>query len=59
MHFAGTSQDAPIYERRYLVAGNRIHGPALVVEKSATTVVEPDYQVEVTPHGHLSITREA
>jgi N-methylhydantoinase A len=59
MHFADGSLDAPIFQRQYLATGNRIHGPALVVEKSATTVVEPGYLVDVTPHGHLSIKREA
>lgn len=47
-----------IYEREKLLAGNRISGPALVVEKGATTVLNPGFELEVTRHGNLLITRE-
>ena len=53
---AGTVR-APVYQRGELRAGNRIGGPAIVVEKTATTVIEPGFVCEVTARGHLSIRR--
>lgn len=48
----------PVYERERLLAGNRLRGPALVVEKGATTVVPPGFTLGVSRHGHLVIRRE-
>ena len=36
-------QDAPVYDRQRLQAGDRFYGPALVSEYSATTVVPSDF----------------
>ena len=47
----------PVYGRGKLRAGNRIDGPAIVVEKTATTVIEPGFACEVMAQGHLSIRR--
>ena len=47
----------PVYERGELRAGNQIGGPAVVVEKTATTVIEPGFACEVMAQGHLSIRR--
>ena len=47
----------PVYGRRKLRARNRIDGPAIVVEKTATTVIEPGFACEVMAQGHLSIRR--
>jgi len=57
LYFAGKVHRSPIYIRERLLARNRIPGPALVVEKSATTVIEPGFALEVMPHGHLKITQ--
>ena len=35
----------------------RIAGPAIIAEANATTIVEPGWQAEVTPRGHLVLTR--
>jgi N-methylhydantoinase A len=48
----------PVYKRDGLLAGNRIQGPALVVEKGATTVVELGFELEVKPQGHLRLSRQ-
>lgn len=55
LYFAGKVQRSPIYQRDQLLAGNRIPGPALVLEKGATTVIEPGYALEVMRQGHLRI----
>jgi N-methylhydantoinase A len=52
-YFAGRPRSTPVYTRDALRAGNRVIGPAIVVEKSATTVVEPAFELEVLPQGHL------
>ena len=49
----------PVYQRGELRAGNRIEGPAIVVEKTATTVIEPEFVCEVMAQGHLSIGRRS
>src|SRR3546814_8747067 len=37
--------------------GQKIDGPAIVREATATTVVEPGWQAELTTRGHLVLTR--
>ena len=45
------------YDRATLVAGSTITGPALIIDPSATTVVEPGWQAEVDKLGNLILTR--
>ncbi len=42
-----------IYARADLRPGHRIAGPALIEEDASVTVVRPDYELSVTPSGHL------
>src|SRR5258706_343638 len=49
--------DAPLYRVERLAAGNIIRGPAIITDANATTVVEPQWQAEVTAQGHLLLTR--
>ena len=53
----GEEHDTPVYDRDVLVPGNRVTGPAIVREQTATTVVEPDWQAELTAKSHLVLTR--
>jgi 5-oxoprolinase (ATP-hydrolysing) len=55
--FEGRWQRTPVYDREELRAGNRVFGPAILRERNATTVIEPDWAAEVTPHGHLVLNR--
>jgi len=55
VYFAGKKQSASIYARDALLAGNRIHGPALIEEHASTTVVMPGDRLEVDPFGNLRI----
>jgi len=55
---ARASVRTQLYNREELLAGNRIRGPAIVIEKTATTVVEPGFELEVMPQGHLSLRQE-
>jgi len=40
-------QQAPVYDRQRLAPGARFHGPALITEYSATTVVPADFSARV------------
>jgi N-methylhydantoinase A len=43
----------PVYDRAHLLAGNRIEGPALILESGATTVLHPGFTCTVDPFGNL------
>jgi N-methylhydantoinase A len=49
----GRLKRTPIYSRSALLAGNRISGPAVVTEYSATTFIPPDWRGRVDPDGNL------
>ena len=54
-HQADGFRYAPIYERKALLAGNRIKGPALIEEHASTTVLMPGDTCEVDAYGNLVI----
>jgi N-methylhydantoinase A len=43
--------------REELLAGNRVTGPAIIVEYSSTTVLPPGHSLRVDDHGNLLIER--
>jgi 5-oxoprolinase (ATP-hydrolysing) len=49
----GESIRCPVYHREDLGPGPTIHGPALVLESTATVVVEPGWRFHVEPSGLL------
>ena len=53
----GAWQDTPVFQREQLQPGQRIPGPAIICESTATTVVEPEWQAELNRYGHLLLTR--
>ena len=56
-HFTGSTHPTRVYDREHLEPGDRIVGPAIIREAIATTVIEPEWQAEVTPLDHLVLTR--
>ena len=46
-----------LYDRDSLSAGDTVTGPALIIDPSATTVVEPGWRAEVDAHFNLILTR--
>ena len=46
-YFDGAFVSANIYDRNLLRAGNRVRGPAIIVQMDATTVVHPNHTGEV------------
>jgi N-methylhydantoinase A len=49
----GRTRRTPVYNRAALLAGNRISGPAVVTEYSATTFLPPGWQCHVDRNGNL------
>ena len=53
----GTWHDAAVIRRESLHAGSEFTGPALVIEKNQTVVVEPGWQGQISAHDHIVMTR--
>ena len=53
----GESHESAIFDRDLLQPGDRIAGPAIVREATATTVVEPGWAATVTDRNHLVLER--
>lgn len=53
----GQSHEAPIFERSKLNPGDRIDGPAIILEQTGTNVLEPGWQALLTDTGNLELTR--
>ena len=56
-HMDGREHITPVFDRDGMLPGNRVAGPAIIREQTATTVVEPGWQAELTAKGHLVLTR--
>ncbi|WP_120716476.1 hydantoinase B/oxoprolinase family protein [Tsuneonella amylolytica] len=56
---AGASHRAPVYERASLSKGQRIAGPALVIDPVATLAVEPGWTARMAEGGMLVLERTA
>ncbi|MFQ5763677.1 MAG: hydantoinase B/oxoprolinase family protein [Rhodospirillales bacterium] len=57
VYIGGKWWKTPVFEREALLPGDRIDGPAVIIEANATTVVEPGWRAEVTRRGHLVLSR--
>ena len=58
IYFDGRFHDTPVYERSRLPLQARVTGPAIVDEEGSTTVVPPQWEVEVHATGHLFLHRK-
>ncbi len=52
------SRPVRVYQREQLVSGEKISGPALVLEKVSTTLIEPAWDCEVDGWGNLLLLRK-
>jgi N-methylhydantoinase A len=55
VHFNGSFQNTPVYQRSDLGAGTELNGPAIIEEFGSTTVVFPRQSLSVDPHGILVV----
>ncbi|WP_163363464.1 hypothetical protein, partial [Enterobacter cloacae] len=49
--------EAGIFRREAMNAGNKVAGPALIIEPNQTIVVEPGWQAEITARNHVLLRR--
>jgi 5-oxoprolinase (ATP-hydrolysing) len=59
MYSSGAFHDAPVYRREGLRPGDAVPGPAIIADANATTIVEPQWQAQVTTLNHLVLSRTA
>ena len=57
VYSAGKTHQAPVYDREVLKSGQQVIGPAIIIESTATTLVEPGWQATTTTMGHLVLKR--
>jgi 5-oxoprolinase (ATP-hydrolysing) len=57
MYSGGQYHDTPVYRREDIGVGMRIAGPAIVSDANATTVVEPEWRMEILPGGEILLER--
>jgi len=50
-------QSAPVFDRQALQPGDRVLGPAIIVEPTGTNVLEPGWEAELTAQNHLFLRR--
>ena len=55
--FGGEERETPVYRRQALGPGAALDGPAVVLESTATTVVEPGWRATLAPSGDLVLER--
>lgn len=56
--FDAVARDTQVFDRAKLQPGDRLHGPAIVHEVLATTVVDPGWRAEVLARGELLLVDE-
>jgi 5-oxoprolinase (ATP-hydrolysing) len=56
-YMGGEFVKAPVFQRDHIGAGNRIKGPALIIEATGTNVVEPGWDAKMTDIGNLVLRR--
>nr|WP_315219051.1 hydantoinase B/oxoprolinase family protein [uncultured Duganella sp.] len=59
MYSGGRWRQTSLYHRSATRIGDIVKGPAIIAEANATTIVEPGWHAEVSPHDHLVLRRVA
>ena len=59
MFVGGTWNKVPLYQRNDIAVGQQIDGPAIIAERTATTVVEQGWRAELTIRGECLLVRTA
>lgn len=53
----GREWPAPVFDRIALRPGQLVNGPAIILDPTSTTVVEPGWRIHLTERGHLVVER--
>ena len=57
VYFDDMYRETPIYDRTELMAGNKLSGPAIVVEEDSTIVIQPNHTATIDRYANIEITR--
>ena len=57
VHIAGSERRTPVFRRETLDLDDAVDGPAIILESTATTVVEPGWQARIASSGDLVLDR--
>lgn len=57
MYTEGHWQKVPLYDREQLGYGQKIDGPAIIIEATGTNVVESGWKAQLNEYGHLILQR--
>ena len=57
LYSGGAWHEAALVVREDLRPGDEVHGPAIIAEKNATTVVEPEWTARLTELDHIVLER--
>jgi len=57
VYSSGNWHEAGVFQRAALGEGNRVNGPALIIEPHQTIVIEPGWQAQINSRGHIVLTR--
>jgi 5-oxoprolinase (ATP-hydrolysing) len=58
MYTHGQEYDTPVFLREQLCNGDRLTGPALLIEATSTNVIEPGWQAVLTEQNHLLLQKQ-
>jgi 5-oxoprolinase (ATP-hydrolysing) len=53
----GREYQAPVFNRAELRPGQTVEGPAIILDPTSTTIVEPDWRAVTNDRGHLILDR--
>jgi 5-oxoprolinase (ATP-hydrolysing) len=54
---AGRWQDTPVFQRDGLQPGDCLAGPAIIIDRTGTNIIEPSWQAELNAKNHLILHR--
>ena len=57
VHVEGAEHDTPVFRREAFATGDAVDGPAVILESTATTVVEPGWRARLAASGDLVLER--
>ena len=58
MYSYGEFHETPVFQRDELKPGACISGPAVLIEKNTTIIIEPGWEGEITERNHLFLKRK-
>ena len=57
IYAADSWHETPVYLRENLLPGDVLNGPAIIIEPTSTTVIDPGWQARLTGRDHLNLER--